>query len=237
MRPSDALANKSDGLMIYAATLVRYMNDGQESPQIKLRKVLAGYNGVDPLYEQVISEAQERTNFKRVIGTLMYLRYPIPLAELALLLRLDIPDIRVALAQCHSVLLVPENEDDSIRPYHASLRDYLTDQERSGDGFCAPAQSHASIAVNCLRAITDCLGSEDKPSEYMCIAWYYHCSCLLSRIDGSEHVHLCSEVKAGMDTVNVDWLRYWMVEALTYAEVPYVRYDLPSAKVSELLEC
>jgi len=71
----------------------------------------------------------------------------------------------------------------------------------------------------------------------MCIAWYYHCSCLLSHIDGGEHVHLCSEVKAGVDTVNVDWLRYWMVEALTYAGVPYVRYDLPSAEVSELLEC
>jgi len=67
----DALANKSDGLMIYAATLVRYMDDDQEPPQVKLRKVLVRHDGVDPLYEQVISEAQERTNFQRVIGTLM----------------------------------------------------------------------------------------------------------------------------------------------------------------------
>ena len=235
-RDLDTLVHNSDGLMIYAATLVRYLNDQQESPQVKLRKVLARHDGVDPLYEQVISEAEEHPNFKRVLGTLMYLRYPIPLAELAQLLRLDVPEIRIALARCHSILAIPDNNEGSIRPHHASLRDYLTDQERSENLFCDPDQFHASIAVDCLRAITDGFSSNSRSTEYILIAWYYHCSRFLSHITGNEHLHLCREVKAEVDAVDIHWLEYWMAEALRYAGRNYINVGLPPAKVSECLQ-
>ena len=235
-RDLNTLVHNSDGLMIYAATLVRYLDDHQESPQVKLRKVLARHDGVDPLYEQVISEAEEHPTFKRVLGTLMYLRYPIPLAELTRLLRLDVPDIRVALARCHSVLAIPDNDEDSIRPHHASLRDYLTDQDRSTNLFCDPAQFHASIAVDCLRAITDGLSGKSRPIEYVFIAWYYHCSHFLSHMTGNKHLHLCQEVKAEVDAVDIHWLEHWMVEALMYAGRKYVTVVLPPAKVSESLQ-
>ena len=235
-RDLDTLVDNSDGLMIYAATLVRYLNDQQESPQVKLHKVLTRHDGVDPLYEQVISDAQEHPNFNRVLGTLIYLRYPIPLAELAQLLRLDVPTIRISLARCHSVLAIPDNDEHSIRPHHASLRDYLTDQERSKNLFCDPAQVHASIAVDCLRAITDSFSSESRPTEYVVIAWYYHCCKFFSHITGDEHLRLCRELKAEVVAVNIHWLEFWMVEALTYAGGNYVKVELPPTKVSESLQ-
>jgi hypothetical protein len=190
---------------------------------------------VDPLYQQIISEAQEQPNFKRVMGTLMYLRYPLPLAELALLLQLTEYDIRTALSRCHSVLAIPDDDNDSIRPHHASLRDYLTDQERSENLVCAPAQFHASIALDCLRAINDSLRSQEKPTEYPCIAWYYHSSHLLSHADGNEQLHLFQEVKAQVAAVDVGWLKWWMAEALAYAGIPYIRPQVQLQEVSIFL--
>jgi len=230
-----ALVRNSDGLFIYAATLVRYMNDRRESPQIKLRKVLTRHDGVDPLYDQVISDAQQCENFHFVLGSVIYLRYPIPLAALAQLLRLEVSDIRLALDRCHSVLVIPESDDDSIRPYHASLRDYLTDEERSKHSFCPPAQFHASIAVACLRAITNGLKTEDAPMEYVSIAWYYHCAALLSQTSDCEHLPvLCHGLKVEIGAVNVRWLKYWMMAAFMWAGAGYIQVELPSAKVSGL---
>jgi len=231
----DELVRHSDGLMIYAATVVRYLDDGVGSPQVKLRGVLARHVGVDPLYAEVISEGEKHPNFKRVLGTLMYLRYPLPLAELAELLQLDVSDVRTALARCHSILTITDNSNESIRPHHASLRDFLTDKERSKDLFCAPAHFHALIAVDCLRTITDIVGSQREPSEYPWIAWYYHCSCLLSHANSEKHLHLYEKVKDQVAAINLDWLKHWMVEALVNAGKPYIISGLKLGKVSVLI--
>jgi hypothetical protein len=231
-RDLDTLVGHSDGLMIYAATVVRYLNDGQESPQVKLGRVLARHVGVDPLYEEVISGGEKNLNFKRVLGTLMFLRYPLSLAELATLLQLDVSDIRNALVRCHSVLAIPDSSKESIGPHHASLRDFLTDEERSKNSFCAPAQFHASIAADCLREITDSLRDKRRPNEYPCIAWYYHCSRLLAYADGQEHLY--QRVKDRVAAIDVDWLKWWMAEALVHAGKPYIICEKYLTKVSIL---
>jgi len=231
----DELVRHSDGLMIYAATVVRYLDDGVGSPQVKLRGVLARHVGVDPLYAEVISEGEKHPNFKRVLGTLMYLRYPLPLAELAELLQLDVSDIRTALTRCHSILTITDNSNESIRPHHASLRDFLTDKERSNDLFCAPAHFHALIAVDCLRTITDIVGSQREPSEYPWIAWYYHCSCLLSHANSEKHLHLYEKVTDQVAAINLDWLKQWMVEGLVNEAKSNITSGLKLGKVSVLV--
>ena len=221
----DALVENSDGLFIYAATIVRYM-EGRGSPQANLRKVLTKHVGVDPLYEHVISEANECPNFDRVIGTLVYLREPIPILELAQLLQLDISEIRSALDACHSVLIIPDSDNDAIRPYHASLRDYLIDRERSNNAFCDPALFHTTIAVACLRATID------NSSKYAWVEWYYHASCLLASANGLEGRRHCLRVKDELDQLNRGRIRDWMVEALQWRGVVHIIPELPSMKVS-----
>jgi archaellum biogenesis ATPase FlaH len=228
------LVRRSEGLFIFAATCVHYMEDERESLQVKLRQILSLHNGMDPLYNQVMSEAQQCENFDLVMGTLMYLRQPLSIRGLAWLLRLDVSDIRKALDRCHSVLVIPDNEDDSVRPYHASLRDFLTNKERSWQYFLAPAKFHALIAIECLRTITDSLTGEEAPPKYACMAWYYHCSSLLSEANTSQDFRsLCRQVEAAMKTINPIWVKHWMVETLAWAGVRYVQQvELPSSKVS-----
>ena len=221
----DALVENSDGLFIYAATIVRYM-EGRGSPQANLRKVLTRHVGADLLYDHIISEANECPNFNRVIGTLVYLREPIPILDLAQLLQLDVSEIRSALEACHSVLIIPNSNDDSIRPYHASLRDYLTDRERSDNAFCDPAQFHASITVACLRA------TSNNPSKYAWLEWYYHASCLIASANGLEGRHHCLRVKDELDQLSRGRIRDWMVESLRWKGMHHITPKLPSTKVS-----
>jgi len=93
------------------------------------------------------------------------------------------------------------------------------------------------IAVDCLRTITDIVGSQREPSEYPCIAWYYHCSYLLSHANSEKHLHLYEKVKDQMAAINLDWLKQWMVEAIVNAGKSYIISGLKLGKVSVIVLC
>jgi len=229
------LVTKSQGLFIYASTLVQYVGDGKgPPPQDKLRKALKVHAGVDPLYIQVMTEARQHSeNFRWVIGSLMYHRYPVAVSHLPPLLQLDVPNIRMALDGCHSILVIPDDDSKGIRAHHASLGDFVTTRERSQDLFCGPAEFHAKILIKCMKVITDGFRGKGTPDEYACIAWYHHASLLLSqaitsRTSQEDFRSLCRDVNA--EVKNLKWLQYWMSEALLWVGVPYIRVDLPSAE-------
>jgi hypothetical protein len=134
----ERLVSQSDGLFVYAATAVKYIGDGRGSPQAKLEQVLQVHRGMYSLYTRVIADARECENFDAVIRSLMYLVEPISIVALSQRLGLDIVDIRAALDRCHSILIVPDDENESIRPYHASLREFLANEERSMEFFYPP---------------------------------------------------------------------------------------------------
>jgi len=84
----------------------------------------------------------------------------------------------------------------------------------------------------CLKSITDGFGGpgSDKPHEYASITWYHHCSSLLSQANASQDFQLlCRDVNAEGKKINLKWLKYWMVEALNWAGVGYIRVNLPSS--------
>ena len=106
------LVMQSEGLFIYAATAVRYI-DGKGSPKDRLQKILRVHVGIDPLYAQVVADAQDWDNFDTVMGSLMYLREPLTISDLSELLGSDI-NVRAALRGCHSILVIPEEDAEHI---------------------------------------------------------------------------------------------------------------------------
>src|SRR5436190_3181315 len=120
----------------------------------------------------------------------MYLREPLAIDDLSELLELKVSEIRTALRGCHSVLAIPEDSAESIRPYHASLRDFLTDQERSRELFCAPGASHTTLVFHCLKAITNAFNNGNDAPAYASTAWYYHASSLLSKANTEQGLGL-----------------------------------------------
>ncbi|KAF8225374.1 hypothetical protein L208DRAFT_1211222, partial [Tricholoma matsutake] len=175
----DNLVEKSEGLFVYAATAVRYIGGG-DYPKMLLEDVLKLHKGLDPLYTQVIEVARERKYFDIVMGAIMHLRYSLTVNELSMVLLtgnkgLDGPGVRFALVGCHSILDIP-GDNTEITSYHASLRDFLTDQSRSNILFYAPATSHGQLMVGCLGAITKSFSDGSIAPEYALISWHHHAS-------------------------------------------------------------
>ncbi|KIJ28681.1 hypothetical protein M422DRAFT_37228, partial [Sphaerobolus stellatus SS14] len=103
------------------------------------------HNGLDSLFTQVLDSAKEHPDFLFVLGIIMFLRGPLKLQELALFLKWSTYDIQSALEGSLSILYVPKGGDDVIRPYHASLQDFLNDLGRSRNHFLDPATNHKTL--------------------------------------------------------------------------------------------
>jgi hypothetical protein len=208
----ERLVTKSDGLFIYAATAVRYIGEGKGSPQKKLQAVLEQHQGVDALYRQVITEAQECENFGVVIGALMHLADTIRITCISELLGLSISDIRISLDRCHSILLIPDDDTHSIRPYHASLRDFLTNKERSQSLFCIPSDSHVKLMVGCVNDLTQACKMDGHPLMYSCSYWGHHTSMVLSHASTKTQSLLLPGIAGQID---LQWVKHWLIRLIS----------------------
>ena len=168
------------GVFNFASTVVAYINDGSDLPHLQLQSVLKHHDGLDPVYTQILSVASRNEDFDAVLGTLMLLSDPLPVKSLATLLRLDPAHILHALRGLQSILIIPEDDNNPIRPIHTSLRDFLTSQERSNDLFIHPEERHFDIAIDCLQIL--CVSNSGpffdttgySAQRYACCEWIFH---------------------------------------------------------------
>ena len=213
LRQLDALVDHSEGLFIYVSTLIKFVADKKGLPQEKLQAAMTTHCGVDPLYDQVLSVAREFDYFGRVVGTIVYLREPLTVPELGQLLQLQSSCIQLALRGCQSVFAVPDAEDKSILPYHASLRDFLMDCNRAKDHFLDPQLYHVRILVDCLQliGISGNSAGDSIPLSYACQNWCYHLSLALSHHAIIGVVDTCRvDFVMMMKNMEGEWFRWWM---------------------------
>ncbi len=219
---------------MYAATAVRYIG-GEGFPPERLEDILKLHEGLDYLYTQVIDEAMKWDNFDIVMGSLVYLRYQLNINDLSRILlafnkHLTSPGIRFALRRCHSILVIPDN-NTQIEPCHASLRDFLTNQSRSGTLFHAPATCHGQLMFGCLSAITRAFSDGTRPPKYGLISWYYHAHLFLSTGEGLDEQK--DETQELVKKIDLNWVKLWMIEAFCWAGLRYLKGDFPLAKVQK----
>ncbi|KAF8341071.1 hypothetical protein F5887DRAFT_919185 [Amanita rubescens] len=209
-----ALVQKSEGLFIYVSTLVKFVGDRQGLlPQEKLELAITAHHGVDPLYEQVLSKAQaESAHFSSVVGTIIYLHHPLAIHDLEQLLQLSSDHIRQALQGCQSIFVLPNTEEESVHPYHASLKDFLSDMNRAKVHFLDPKMYHVTILVNCLQLIGQVHDSNHggQPLKYACQQWYYHFSLALSHQATIDLMKNCGNIEVLMVKLSREWLKTWM---------------------------
>jgi AAA ATPase domain len=172
----DQLVQQSSGSFIFAATLVDFINDGSDLPHLKLRKALGTHNGLDPLYDQVFSDAQRSPHFEQVIGTIMLVAEPLSIKNLGFLLQVEAGHVLLALLGIQSALVVPEDDDQPVQLVHTSLRDFLVTCSRSQEWYIHPLIHHLRITIDCLKAIVE---PEDGMfhvgfREYACLNWCHH---------------------------------------------------------------
>ena len=201
-RDLDELVEKSSGSFIFAFTLIHFVNDGSDLPHRKLQTALQSHSGLDPLYTQVLDSALYSHHFTRVLQTIIAIPKLLSITDLACLLQIEGGDVIHALQGVQSLIMVPEDDEQPVRLFHTSLRDFLTTQARSQHLFIGPVTCHLSVAIDCLAVMTAHHGDifyEIPMLKYAARTWCYH---LLSAIEeGGGDDYLFSQDDALMNTL------------------------------------
>lgn len=171
------LIQKSDCIFIYVATACLFVRDQDWHPDEQLSIILQDDTigdsptaKLDSMYTQVLKhsvfknkEGKERAKlsvrFKKIAGSIVVLFNVLPAEGLAILLSMSKEQVGVALSSLHSVLNIPENEDDPIRLLHPSFRDFLLDGQRCRDVDVKIEQEavHENLTESCLRLLSKTL--------------------------------------------------------------------------------
>ena len=169
-RDLDILCQKSGGLFIYAATVVKYIDDRYQTPQVQLSNIVRrpndtneeGKSGLDKLYHGILKEAFEEADaddnpeifqrFRAIVGTIVLLTEPVSRSSLASLLASDVNEVSSRLRHLHALLAIPDDEQSHIFILHKSLPDFLTDPLRCPDPrfLIHPQSQHRDISLSCF---------------------------------------------------------------------------------------
>ena len=232
--PSDLelLVEKSEGLFIYASTLLKFVGDTNDGrlPDEKLQEAMKGHNGLDDLYKQVLGDAPQHSTdlFRRILGALVVLRDQLPTNSLACLLRIDrARRILPVLRGCRSILMIPDDLDMAIKIFHASLQDFLMSGTPSSDNyFIDPVQHHLFILDDCIQIMMkefsslshgaagdNNIGRQSRQVvSYACQNWYHHMMNVVQKDGGIWCIN--SDFKGHLTDffmkMKQDWAKRWM---------------------------
>ena len=172
-----ALLDKAGGSFAFATTLIQCVG-GDRLPYKALQKLLtSGVNGLDSLYEQVLSSAFQTEDFCRILGTIMVLENNKSISFLSSLLSLHHEEVICELLEVQSIIKIPGDDNEPITLYHTSLRDFLTIKSRSKQYFIDPPLQHLHLAIHCLNHLAAYPSKdffEGDVANYACINWPHH---------------------------------------------------------------
>ena len=115
--PEDAdienLVQRSSGLFIFAATVVKFIDGKHRNPAQRLKEILeaeprirsSAYEPLDKLYIQIISSTPHINTLKKILGVITVLFEPFSTSTLESLLSLKRGDISCVLEDLHSMSL------------------------------------------------------------------------------------------------------------------------------------
>jgi len=231
-----ALAEKSEGLFVFAATVVYFVTDGKGSPQEKLRQVLDSHLGLDPLYAQVLSTANRDNAFNKVLSTIIYLHRQLSITALARFLDLS-PEVVVdRLAEIQSIIKIPADNSGSVQVNHASFRDFLLDEERS-KRYYLPSSNETFIVVRSITIMAKEFKLDEWPScdaeEYACREW---CSHLAGAIRGCTSRDRAIEISEKLQMFTrcdafESWINTVLRDVYSYETMSHLRNIKPLLQV------
>ncbi|KAJ6523649.1 hypothetical protein DFH09DRAFT_856734, partial [Mycena vulgaris] len=137
----EKLVDTSSGYFIYAATVIKFIDDRDFRPTERLAAVVENlpaecdtspFHALDELYLQILRDVPFQSRIIAILcaivhGSILQLSR----VNIEQLLGLDPGDLARALRRLHSLVLVPEDETGPISLHHKSFRDFLLDPNRS----------------------------------------------------------------------------------------------------------
>ena len=216
----DLLCQRAAGLFVYAVATINFIDHKFQNPKSRLNVImgspectthearvkLKAYTSLDSLYISIFQEAfsendeDDNTMVRSVLSTVVLAKNPLSQAAISTLTGLDLNQIQCLLGLIQSLLILPQDPNDPVQPFHKSFPDFVTDHTRCIDmQFYVPPHYHLNLAFNCLKVMGKLLrknmcsipdyalnskveGLPDKIKasgipgalEYACRSWYKH---------------------------------------------------------------
>jgi hypothetical protein len=136
------LIQQANGSFIFIRTLLNFIlglessRDDGTTPMERFQLSL-GMNGLDSLYLDILDRSKHIPHFLDVILIITQLspilHFPLSISQMALILHIPPSNATNVLIPLQSIIYVPEDDDASVWPFHASFIDFAQDERRSGN--------------------------------------------------------------------------------------------------------
>jgi hypothetical protein len=232
----DALVALATPLFVFASTAIKFIDNGVSSPRHQLGLILrsdtagrqaAPFRNLDRLYMNVllaiIAAAEEVDvicgRFRRVMGAILSLLEPASIALLTNLLSMDKEEVEYALRPLGAVLDIPINRHHTVRIFHPSFADFMTNSARCADQrfLVNTRESHILLAQACLATFTECLSTTQGGSSngvassrklgYVQSYWLSH---LISSLSPSPEYEVSEHLQASPDAFCVSAIKRFL---------------------------
>ena len=218
----DLLCKRVAGLFLYAVATIKFLDHKICPPKQRLKMILTlpgytTYEGetqfkfgttLNSLYTSILQmafdfsgeDSELNSKVRSTIGTVVMLVYPLPPSAIAELIGLEAEQVIMILTSIQSLLILSEDPNCPVKPFHKSFPDFITDPSRCVNKrfFISPGTLHCELAMNCLKLMTNTLEQnllslpdyalnvevKDLPDrvkdcisatlEYACKSWYDH---------------------------------------------------------------
>ena len=216
----DSLCQRAAGFFIYAVATLNFLKHKFKLPSDRLDIIMSSpestayegttklevYNNLDSLYMSILREAfcqndsEDDSTVRSVLSAVILVVNPLSSSEIATLLHINRNELVPLLDSIQSLLILRDDIDHPIRPFHKSFPDFITEPTRCDDPrFYISPDYHTDLVLCCLELLAKslkknmcsipdyALNSEipDLPKriddggirgalKYACRSWYKH---------------------------------------------------------------
>ena len=169
----DQLCGRAAGLFVYAAATIKFIDTNRRDPKKQLDLLLQSQKigdhegkSLDSLYTSILRDAfgddrpEDDAKTRSILGAVILAANPLSPSTIAVLLGFDAEDVSFFLSSANSLLILKEDVNRPVRPFHKSFPDFITDPNR-----CTNARFHISPPDHHAQLLIGCLGLMDRTLE------------------------------------------------------------------------
>ena len=206
------LCGRAAGLFVYGAATVKFISNNKRNPKERLNLLLQSQKigaregkTLDALYMSILQEAfgndpEDDPRTCSVLGAVVLAINPLSPSTIATLLGFDIEDVPPLLSSVNSLLILQEDVNHPVQPFHKSFPDFITDPTRCTNQrfYISPPGHHLELLVSCLSLMNQRLEKNmcqlpdavansdisdlkerikkyiDPALQYACVSWHAH---------------------------------------------------------------
>jgi hypothetical protein len=155
------------GSFIFLTTITNFLfapfDQDQLTPLERLPLALNMNPGFDYLYKTILGRWQQAPHFSDIIGVIALAHEALSAVEIADLLEMKVVAVVNLLVKLHAIIHLPDDDAAPITLWHTSLRDFLSDESRSGH--LGAAGYRVRLALICIDFATSPISTQDRPAS------------------------------------------------------------------------